>query len=465
MSVSLTSQQRDEARAALPHGPGVLEMPPGNPAAQQRGMIFINNAAAPEAGQDNMLHVTDKPSSAAATPNLTYDPHLPMDPQEYSRFIYDLNRKLDESPVKGNVHIIDLSKYRTEDEILAATQDFYKNKPAYVRDELAKRFTESKEVYHEVHKFSVSSPNWDASNPDYASLVLPPKLEETSWSLLSAMILEKGINTDAWKSLPSTSFAHHWMAGHEAYHGINGFFVTEHGETRDVIYRRGETAADTFSVLYLAQQNEPDLDRQLQSLIQFRNSYTVLGEDLKHNSGDALQQLAKELPSLRNNPDFHKWSIGELVAQADQHARTSLKKDYPHLYNDTNTDATKASNATDSVSIKLHNAARYARLCLIEQEAPGKLDHIDTRQAVLLLRASEAINAITGNSDNGLAKAVKELSAEHPQVFKEAEQELGITPHTEPSSGQKHSKGIAPAKKVGTNSIQKPSFAPLDPFG
>ena len=472
MAASLTPPQRDEARAALPHGPGVLEMPRGNRKALARGIMFISNAAMPDAGQHDMPPVTGKPSSASPAHSPGYDPHAPMDPKTYSDYIDALNRRINASPATGTVLVVDLSKHKTYQDVAEISGDYFHKRPSGIKEKLNANLAAEIAQYGGMQASTLHSPESNAADPNFASLVLPLGPSGTAWSLYTRLFLERGVTPGQWSNGIGTPFAHHQTAAHEVYHGLNGH-INSTGQTPEVLVKRGEIGADVFSVLYLAQQNEPDLDRQLKSFIQFRDAHAVVEQNLYHNSGDALQQLSKDLPKLRANPDFYNWPLGELVAQADQYARTSLKKDYPHLYSERAADL-KVTNDIQSfaelgksiaVDKKLLSTVHYARESLNDFADAEKPQDIDTRQAALLLRASEAINAITGNNKNGLAAGVRELRAMHPQAFKEAEQELGIAPHTEPSSGQKHSKGIAPAKKVGTNSIQKPSFAPLDPFG
>lgn len=445
MAEQVSPQQRQAAIDALPKGAGRLEVPRQNPVAHRLAAAFTSAiilAANPSVAQNN----TPESPAATTTANVasSYDPAAPMDPQEYSRFIQTLNKDIDASAFKGKTRVVDLSKTPDIESIVNEMNVFVADKPQKTKDSLFINVASlAIAPAHELQTRTLASDTIAASDPGFASMALPARPDETVRSMFSTSFQNAGITpAKAWESTLSTPFSQRAIAAHEAFHGLVGL-PAEKGETPYVRIKRNEIGADVFGILYLAQRNEPDLDRQLQGLITYREGNVAassLNTGLAHDSGETLRQLAKDLPRLRADPDFGKKSLSDLVTLADGYAKDSFRKNYPHLYTANKLSDAEALQKTEAIDDKFIAVAVYAinrTHGIRDEQAPSQLN---AAQAALLLRTSRAINTVTGNTDNKLATGVQDLRTKHPQAFKDAEQILGIEPDTQAQQGKKQAR-------------------------
>jgi hypothetical protein len=432
MAEQFSSQQRQAAIDALPKGAGRLEVPRQNPTAHRLAAAFTGAlilAANPSIAQNNP---TEPPAVTTTTtsPVPSYDPAAPMDPREYSRFIQGLNQDIDASAFKGKTRVVDLSRTPDIESIVAELNVFAAGKPQKTQDSLFLNVASLAMVPpEELQMRTLASGPIAASDPGFASMALPARPIETARTLFSASFENAGITPGKdWQSKLNTPFGQRVIAAHEVYHGLLGL-PAEKGETPYARIKRTEIGADVFGILYLAQRQEPDLDRQLQGYATFREAnvgVSSLNTGLAHDSSDALRQLAKDLPTLRADPDFAKKSLSDLVTLADGYAKGSMRKDFPHLYAPNKLSDAQALQQTETIENKFIAVAEYAinrSHGIRDEKAPS---HLDAAQAALLLRTSRALNNVAGNSDNKLATGVQELRTKHPQAFKDADAIVGV---------------------------------------
>lgn len=393
-------------------------------------------------------HDTAKPKS---------DAYTRMDINEFRAFIQELRDAVQKTSFKDKIMVVDPSTLTTKDKFETEIKDFFAYSPPVAELMLQSipfnnkgngsprtikpNIPMSDQEHGHAYLPTFEEPIFGRvphikDNQSYGAVAFPLTPEETfhseHYSRYSGSHLPdiRAVpHTSQWGE-QSTTFMQRFTATHELAHTMTNPRV-EHGETISLAKRRGESTADIASILYLAQRGEPDLERQVQMLIQRRDLSGATPPPAlvnnSHNTAEALREMVKDLPRLREDPNFSKMNIEDLTVMAEGYAKKGLQKYYPHLYQKESDRSSSFSpqKRTEEIDTQLRETLRPDTIMKVASK----------EQAMQLIRMSESLTSSLGRDDNDYSRAVERLRALSPDVFKKAEDALKSDPH---NHGTKH---------------------------